>query len=403
MNVTGPPNSGDASSGSPGSEKDTATDISKGKDATKPALLQSNAPGQANMVTVGGPVTGLPLLRSSPIMHNTTKGSSGTSGGVKSTVVKDDSNENAKKSDANDSGTGVKKRRRKAKTVSWAPDNKLLKVEIIDNRIDLIKSWDPESQITLPFAPATLAHFQKAIAEAANPESLAASVAPGEGMDSFEVARQREHDVEQMRVREAKAELQGKLNAMKPMCNWLPGCMTVVLPPECRLDEDTIEEFSLGPVEEGGNVEIHPQSPPSPKRNENAPSSARASFAVNIPLHDTGAKIGNNDESMSPADSSVPPNAPRKDVVDMMTGVESGKKSRPNFKTRALRCGLSLQTRSMRIAEGIIVSREWVTESRTGCITVPRPAVEAPRAVVTGRTAASRSIRTTGRKSATAV
>lgn len=135
------------------------------------------------------------------------------------------------------------------KSVSWASDNQLVDVRFIDTRMDLIKSWDPESEITLPFAPATLAHL-RAQAEAlerggGDVRTGAGAGPPGVGrggviirsapqVNEFELARRREHEMELERARQVRQELQERLDKMKADRVWQQP-MTIILPSECRV------------------------------------------------------------------------------------------------------------------------------------------------------------------------
>ncbi|KAI0559525.1 hypothetical protein FGB62_145g01 [Gracilaria domingensis] len=53
-------------------------------------------------------------------------------------------------------------KKRKRRNITWATPEKLEEVRFIDTRAQLIKFWDPDFQITLPFAQTTLQMFQAA-------------------------------------------------------------------------------------------------------------------------------------------------------------------------------------------------------------------------------------------------
>lgn len=165
---------------------------------------------------------------------------------------------------------------KKRKSVSWAPKENLVDVQYIDTRLELVRSWDPESEITLPFAPATLQMFKSMTEEQRKAERNGDNRPTG--MDTaanwnqdqdrkrsaFEAARKKEHDMEQERARRVREELQQILNKMSPIRSWRRPS-AIVLPAECRMDAEGPKRFDLGDEEyqpSRGNSDV--QSPPSP-------------------------------------------------------------------------------------------------------------------------------------------
>lgn len=145
----------------------------------------------------------------------------------------------------------VEKPKKQKKSVSWAPAENLVDVLLIDTRLELIKNWDPDSEITLPFAPATLAHLraQAEVMEGANNDGQRGAgrgtnvQGAGRGgigirsapqVNDFELARRREHEMELERARQVRQELQARLNEMKADRTWQPP-VTIILPSECRV------------------------------------------------------------------------------------------------------------------------------------------------------------------------
>jgi hypothetical protein len=195
------------------------------------------------------------------------------------------------------------------KTVRWVEGEQLVRVHPIASRIALIRSWDPESEITLPFAPGTLAQLraQGAAEDAArkggdSQQHARTGVRPGPPVSEFALARRREHEMEQERAMEARKELQRVLDAMSPDFNWLAP-VTIILPSECRIewgnggnDVGGIEarsildvpwmlaEKSTGDPERQG-ADFTPASPPSELELD------IDGMAVNIPLTDTTADL----------------------------------------------------------------------------------------------------------------
>lgn len=202
---------------------------------------------------------------------------------------------------------------KKQKTVSWAPDESLVDVQYIDDRAALVKSWDPESGITLPFQPSTLQMLQSSSEEqerAKNqPESLAGREAQhtiqARKISAFEAARKKEHDMEQERIRKAREELQNRLTKMVPLRSWVRPT-EIVLPAECRIEPRTIQDFSV--VDETyRNVasrrkpgEATPPSPP-PELRSPFESSSNDNHVPYFPLSDgagDGAEAGAKGDTM---------------------------------------------------------------------------------------------------------
>lgn len=194
---------------------------------------------------------GLPLLRSSPVVPQ----GSVRSGRPVVTEPKDSSSSNSE--------TTVR-RDKKKKSVSWAIQDKLVEIHPIDTRIELVKSWDPDSQITLPFAPATLEMLQAVAksleeggSEQSNTETLVNSnsekiniTEDGNNagsipmISSFEEARKKERDMELERARQARDELKSRLNGMSAKRKW-SSPRSVVLPAECEIEDKNMEKFSI--------------------------------------------------------------------------------------------------------------------------------------------------------------
>lgn len=135
------------------------------------------------------------------------------------------------------------------KRVQWVPDDKLVEVHYIDTRVQLIKNWDPEFEITLPFAPSTLAQLRaQGAADDGGSEfgrkSAPSSVAGGLGIRSapapndFELARRKEREMELEKSRQAKLELQSRLDMMVPETEWRDP-VSIILPSECRETTDS--------------------------------------------------------------------------------------------------------------------------------------------------------------------
>lgn len=198
---------------------------------------------------------------------------------------------------------------RREKKVSWAPEKSLVDVEYIDTRVDLLRAWDPESEITLPFAPVTLQMLKSLSGQKDCVDSTAGdrSEKGGESdsqteqtalkkMTSFETARKKEHDMELERAKRAREELQKKLDDMRPARPWVRPA-AIVLPAECRIDPDSIENFSI--VEERYRAILSqrdpnsksPSSPPLELRSSVMPA-YRESDVPLFPLCDGGPEAG---------------------------------------------------------------------------------------------------------------
>lgn len=200
-------------------------------------------------------------------------------------------------------GKSRAKREKKARNVKWATDENLMEIHFIDTRLNLVKSWDPDCGITLPFAPHTLQAIKSVIKGAVDETSIPSdSISTSNDEDgtnfdlpetgitapdfeqcaalpmisSFEEARKREHDMEQERARQAREELKNRLNSIVAKVHWR--CpRSIVLPAECRIEEsvegsfDVDDRYSLGcmvPTNSSNNhVDMNnlesPMSPPS--------------------------------------------------------------------------------------------------------------------------------------------
>lgn len=170
-------------------------------------------------------------------------------------------------------GVSRAKREKKNRNVSWASDSSLVDVQFIDTRVSLVESWDPDCEITLPFAPGTLrmiktkallkrnegntsvAHAMDDLngdseweANESKVTSVSSCISDQEASlpipSSFEEARKREHDMEQERAREARELLKSRLDLMSSKVKWtVPN--RVVLPAECRIDEGSKTNYNL--------------------------------------------------------------------------------------------------------------------------------------------------------------
>lgn len=243
--------------------------------------IPSKSSLRAPSASVGGL---LRMLRSSPVGFdlNTTPSSKNLPAGSSSPGPGTDiassgglSGSNSRESEGRDVESRMEVEPKKRKSVSWAPEERLVDVQYIDTRPDLIRSWDPEFEITLPFSPATLQMFKSMSEEQRKVEGNGNASGAGGGAKggmllpasvkmSFEEARKREHDMEQERARKAREELNKKLDKMVPARSWSRPS-TIVLPAECRVDADGLERFSL--CEEGETPSARnpdDQSPPSP-------------------------------------------------------------------------------------------------------------------------------------------
>lgn len=221
------------------------------------------------------PLVARPIIRSRPI-STTTKDSAATSRASptksKDTTTTSTTTSATTTATTTTTTTGMKKERsNKKRNVSWAKDDDLVQVVSIDSRMELIKSWDPESEITLPFTSLTLFAFRQAIAaeadnaaERANPGTTTQSdaFAPGNEPDNANMDEER-------RRREYKAARQRKLDEMQPTIEWPRKGTQVVLPPECKPEPVTVK-FTLHLEMDDGevsNTEEHdssysPRSPP---------------------------------------------------------------------------------------------------------------------------------------------
>lgn len=155
------------------------------------------------------------------------------------------------------------------KRVRWMPDEQLVEVRFIDTRIQLIKNWDPDYEITLPFAPSTLAQLRAQGAIEVDEEETARKPAVSAGQsslkirsapapDDFESARRKEREMELERSRQAKVELQTCLNMMMPETEWQTP-LIVILPSECRVSTSEYNDADDGEVQE--NSSTFPDSP----------------------------------------------------------------------------------------------------------------------------------------------
>ena len=237
----------------------------------------------------------LPVLRSSPI----TIERDGTE--TRATLSKADETSSDNPQKTTDHGDGQSDERenaptvtRKKKSVSWASEEKLVEVQYIDTRLELVRSWDTDSQVTLPFAPGTLHMFQLALKDqdtakrkegqpgGKGSESLLLRSMPK--LTSFEEARKREHDMEQERAHQAREKLKEKLNAMTPSTSWRTPS-DIVLPAECRMEEP-VQRLDLAGDTYSDTRAADPDagSPPSPPYR---PRDSYGTFGVdsaNIPV-----------------------------------------------------------------------------------------------------------------------
>lgn len=219
--------------------------------------------------------------------------------------VEDNGHDKASSSASNFAKDSLPKKKRK---VSWASEEKLVDVHFIDTRLELVRSWDPESQITLPFAPGTLHLFQSALREMESPKHGGAQsgkyhqdgsmeeVCAMPKVTSFEEARKKEHDMELERAQQAREELKGWLDAMTAEHSWrMP--MAIVLPTECRMDKSTLEPYSIVSVD---YVSTPPdsnhllKSPASPPLHSHAPYERIGNGSRNIPLIPLSDNVGEN-------------------------------------------------------------------------------------------------------------
>lgn len=242
-------------------------------------------------------VSMLPMLRSSLVGVD-----SDAAGGRKTTTTRGPERNSAKRKLKPETADDVRPKKRK--TVSWAPQEKLVDVQHIDTRLELIRSWDPEFEITLPFGPATLQMFKSMSEEQRKTEGHdqgvgrdggGVSVLGGGCMTAFEAARKKEHDMELDRAQKAREELNKKLNMMGAVHTWRKPT-AIVLPAECRIDADGIEQYDLGD-EAGSSMtrDANAQTPPSPLmgfntgRDSMEPNDSRVHL---FPLSDASVETG---------------------------------------------------------------------------------------------------------------
>lgn len=306
----------------------------------KSILRSSSSKIQIRTGGAAGLPQGRPLLRSSPIAPNATKDTSQAD----TTAIGTFKSESTVANKESDSNAGESKPARTPRSVSWAPDEKLTQVVDIYNRLDLIKSWDPESEITLPFTQMTLAglraHIANEEAQAANPSSNPNSITASSehGNEAFAHDAQMYHtdaahmdmDAERRHMEafrmEQQQDLNRRLSSMKVERLWPTFDIEVVLPPECRL-EDEVDDFSLCLNLE--NVQSHSDrptdTPPSPPGNSS--SSLSSNCAVDIPLHDI-CSDANSDKPMLDSGSAV--NRVAEVNGDSTRSMDNAYGSRPN-------------------------------------------------------------------------
>lgn len=278
-------------------EIEKAKPSTSGATTTKPILRSVSTKSQTRQ---GASTTlGRPLLRSSPINTNVSKTGSGPTK-MEETGANKDSGVCASK-------TGDTKAR-STKSVSWAPDQQLAQVVEIFNRVELIKSWDPESEITLPFTAVTLANFRNRIAteeaQSNRPSNIANSIIASNEQDAndafapesqvrrtdaahLDMDAERRH-MEAYRIEQRNEEQRRRLDSMNETRAWPIIPIHIVLPPECVLEEN-VAGFSLCEAMATLEIEVDENrfTPPSPQEHSSAP---RPPLAVDIPLHDTCGK-----------------------------------------------------------------------------------------------------------------
>lgn len=152
---------------------------------------------------------------------------------------------------------------KKKRRVSWASEGKLVDVRFIDSRLDLLRSWDPESEITIPFSPGQVRLLRAEEQNRAGAERAGQNNGDQSGskkLTTFEAARKKEHDMELERAKQAREELQRKLDNMHPSRPWEHPA-EIILPAECRIDPDSVEGYSL--VEEGYRANLRKRDPNS--------------------------------------------------------------------------------------------------------------------------------------------
>lgn len=332
LETTSPDKGAAKSSVSPATEKaptSPAPPTTKPSTTSKPPYANQRTSEQPSQLSSSAPSpmgNSLPLLRSSPVSRaDTAAASSSTqasSAAFTNTVSATSESKDGKleralgdgtppaKSEENSNAEAPQQRRRQ-RNVTWAPDEKLLDVHIIDNRAELVRVWDPESRITLPFTPTTL---QALISEDQNQENQSTESAMNQSASavankdsprrnrphssSFEAALKREFDMELERTRRAREEIKNRLNAMSPSCRWSRP-IVIVLPTECRIDSDMVEPFTLTETDsllkmrQNTYSSSHAESPRSPPPEATALGQYRNSDAhvPTIPVSENGNEI----------------------------------------------------------------------------------------------------------------
>ncbi len=195
----------------------------------------------------------------------------------------------------------AKKAKGKSKKVSWAPDEELVSVVPIDTRKQLVKEWDPDFEITLPFTSMTLANLRQSIAseEAAASNPGGARPATGGEQDAFAAATDNpmphhmdsahsDMNEERRRMEEYRKGYQRKLELMQPSVGWCQ--YESVLPAECK-GEESAEKVVIVPEVDDGEVPMENQinqfSPPSPPSGT---GHEMRDGQVDIPWHDPQRK-----------------------------------------------------------------------------------------------------------------
>lgn len=227
-------------------------------------------------------------------------------------------------------GKSRAKREKNTRNVKWAEDNNLAEVHFIDTRLNLVKSWDPDCEITLPFAPHTLQAIKSVIKgrgdELNAPSDVINPTGDNDGVNfglvetgitapdfeqcaalpisSFEEARKREHDMEQERTRQAREELRRQLNSMAPRTPWRSP-RSIVLPAECRIEESAMSSFDV--AENGystdGMMSTIPSDDHTRSNNDSplSPPSETWSWADDCEGSDAQAQIFPLSDSNNPA------------------------------------------------------------------------------------------------------
>ncbi|KAI0566625.1 hypothetical protein FGB62_7g316 [Gracilaria domingensis] len=203
-------------------------------------------------------------------------------------------------------------KKRKRRKISWATPEKLEEVHFIDTRAELIKSWDPDFQITLPFAQTTLQMFQAAQqAESSTQRSAAGDDKNVKGgiqirskpkLSTFEEARKREHEMELERARRAREEQKRRLDSMCPKRPWRRP-LAIVLPAECRKDPAEIEDYNIIDDEQPPSMNYddpNRTSPQSPIQGSQSSRGSRFAEVPVIPLSDGSTRDEGNLSSQTP-------------------------------------------------------------------------------------------------------